>query len=57
MCSEEKLIRVGSGEPGDPLRYTGCDVAEAPARTPWLRRVRPWARVSPMPLTTPSHRL
>ena len=57
MCSQEKLIRVGGGEPGDPHRYTGCDVAEAPARAPWLRRVRPWARVSPMPLTTPSHRL
>jgi hypothetical protein len=57
MCREELLIRVGSGEQGDPYRYTGCDVVRAPARAPWLRRVRPWARVAPVRLTTANRHL
>lgn len=57
MCSERKLIRVGSGEQGDPYRYTGCDLIKASPRAPWLTRVRPWARVAPVRLTSNQHHL
>jgi hypothetical protein len=57
LCRDRKLIRVGSGEQGDPYRYTGCDLIKASPRAPWLTRVRPWARVAPMRLTSTQHHL
>ena len=50
MCREGPLIRVGRGEQGDPYRFTGCEDVRARARSSWLRRVQPWARIAPVRL-------
>jgi hypothetical protein len=38
-----KVLELGRGTRDEPYLYTGCDVLAASARSPWLRKVRPWA--------------
>lgn len=41
-----RVLQTGSGGRDDPFRYTGCDPIGGVAPDPWLRKMRPWVRIS-----------